>query len=152
MNSEQMRPLLRTWLRARSVGPADVPNGVAQVVARLPQTRQRSRWWPLPVLDRPAPIPVTIGRTSARGFTMFSALKFIAAGVIVALFGSLLLMGVLTTPQGDEILPAAVTGSPTATPASDVEWHDEAGRTVAGPGPWLIWERAPEFDENVDER
>jgi len=43
---------------------------------------------------------------------MFSALKFVAAGVIVALFGGFLLAGVLTTPQGDEMVPAAVTESP----------------------------------------
>ena len=36
-------------------------------------------------------------------FTVFSALKFIAAGVIVALFGGFLLAGVLTGPQGDEV-------------------------------------------------
>jgi hypothetical protein len=47
------------------------------------------------------------------GFSMFSALKFIAAGVIVALFGGFLLAGVLTTPQPDEVAPAAVTESPT---------------------------------------
>jgi hypothetical protein len=34
------------------------------------------------------------------GFSMFSALKFIAAAAIVALFGGFLLAGVLTTPQG----------------------------------------------------
>ena len=39
MNDEQMRPLLKAWFHARAVGPADVPDGVAQVVARLPQTR-----------------------------------------------------------------------------------------------------------------
>jgi hypothetical protein len=43
---------------------------------------------------------------------MFSALKFIAAGVIVALFGSFLLAGVRTTPLRDEMVPAAVTESP----------------------------------------
>ena len=43
---------------------------------------------------------------------MFSALKFVVAGVIVALFGGFLLAGVLTTPQGDEMAPAVVTESP----------------------------------------
>ena len=55
---------------------------------------------------------VTAASRSQRwGFTMFSAVKFIAAGVIVALFGGFLLAGVLTTPDGD-VLPAAVTESP----------------------------------------
>jgi len=46
-----------------------------------------------------------------RGFTMFSTLKFVAASAIVALFGGFLLTGVLTTQQGDEMLPAATTES-----------------------------------------
>ena len=112
MNDEQMRPLLKTWFRARSVGPVDVPNGVARVVARLPQTRQRRRWWPLPVFGRPAFLPALNGRQPATGSTMFSALRFIAAAAIVALFGGFLLSGILTTPQRDEMAPAAVTGSP----------------------------------------
>jgi len=49
---------------------------------------------------------------SERGFSMFSALKFVAAGAIVALFGGFLLTGVLTTPQEGEVPPAAVTESP----------------------------------------
>ena len=43
---------------------------------------------------------------------MFSALKFVTAGVVVALFGGFLLAVILTTQQGDEVLPAAVTESP----------------------------------------
>ena len=46
------------------------------------------------------------------GFTMFSALKLVAAGVIVALFGGILLAGLFTTQQGDEVVPVAVTASP----------------------------------------
>ena len=41
---------------------------------------------------------------------MFSAVKFIAAGVIVALFGGFLLAGVLTTQQGDEVAPGGGHG------------------------------------------
>jgi hypothetical protein len=112
MNDEQMRPILKTWFRARSVRPADVPGGVAQVVARLPRTRQRDRWWLLGVLDRPAPIPTTDRRRPAGGFTMFSALKLVVAAAVVALFGGLLLMGIVAAPHRDEVAPAAVTVSP----------------------------------------
>ncbi len=51
------------------------------------------------------------------GSTMFSALKFIAASVIVALFGGFLIAGILTTPSDDQTAPAAVTesASPTTT-------------------------------------
>ena len=41
------------------------------------------------------------------GRDVFSALKFVAAGVIVALFGGFLLSGVLTAPQDNEVVPAA---------------------------------------------
>ena len=51
-------------------------------------------------------------RSQRWGFDMFSALKFITAGVIVALFGGFLLAGILTTEQEGEVLPAAVTQSP----------------------------------------
>jgi hypothetical protein len=52
------------------------------------------------------------------GFSVFSAVKFVVAGVIVALFGGFLLAGILTTPQGDESVPAAVDASPTGALAS----------------------------------
>ncbi|MEA2025278.1 MAG: hypothetical protein U9O18_01170 [Chloroflexota bacterium] len=56
---------------------------------------------------------VTAASRSHRwGFTMFSALKFVAAAVIVALFGGFLLAGILATPQDGEVFPAAVTESP----------------------------------------
>jgi hypothetical protein len=45
---------------------------------------------------------------------MFSATKFVVAGVIVALFGGFLLAGVLTTQQDEEPLPA-VGASPSAS-------------------------------------
>jgi hypothetical protein len=67
----------------------------------------------------PRPVDVmSIVRTSTarspkwRFQPMFSATKFVVAGVIVALFGGFLLAGVLTTPNGDEMAPAAVTDSP----------------------------------------
>jgi hypothetical protein len=123
MSDERMQPLLEAWFKDREATPHDVRHSTSQVMARLPDVHQRGRWWPLPAFDRPvstfpsrelapAPIPVTNGRTRPRGFTMFSALKIIVAGAIVALFGGFLLAGILTTPRGDEMAPAAVTESP----------------------------------------
>ena len=43
---------------------------------------------------------------------MFSTVKFVAVAAIVALFGGFLLTGALTTQQGEELVPAAVTASP----------------------------------------
>ncbi len=62
----------------------------------------------------------SLPRIDTRGFTMFSALKFVAAGVIVALFGGFLLSGVLTTPDDDQMAPAAVTASPSPTTTQEL--------------------------------
>ena len=90
----------------REIGP--VPRfDAATVVRSVATTTPRGRW---SVVTR---LPGRISLAPAEGgFTMFSALKFIAAGVIVTLFGGLLLAGVLTTQQDGEVLPAAVTESP----------------------------------------
>ena len=123
MNDEQMQSLLDAWYRNREIPRPKVQTSVAEVMASVPRTRQRGRWWPLPAFERsvstfpsrelvPVPIPATIGPTPARGFTMSSALKFMVASVIVALFGGFLLMGILTTPDDDQMAPAAVTASP----------------------------------------
>ena len=67
--------------------------------------------------------------------SMFSATKFVAAGVIVALFGGFLLAGVLTTPQGDEVLPAAASASPTGEATSEpTETPTTSVRTDILPG------------------
>ena len=47
-----------------------------------------------------------------RGLPMVSALKLVAASFIVAMFGGFLLTGILTTPNDDQMAPAAVTESP----------------------------------------
>lgn len=52
-------------------------------------------------------------------YSMFSAVKIVAAGVIVALFGGFLLSGVLTTPTLDEA-PAALTEAPSPRTTDEV--------------------------------
>ena len=153
MNDERMQSLLDTWYRDREVPRPKVQTSVAKVMANVPQIRQRGRWWPLPPFDRPrstfpsrelapAPIPVTNGHAPARGFTMFSALKFMTAGVIVALFGGYLLAGVLTTQQGDEALPAAVTGS--AAP-------EATGEATGSPDPSISTDILPGVTLSIEE-
>jgi|GEM_PF-2354849 len=85
------------------------PPTLRERVTAIPFTTSRRRGW-LPHFDT--------GR-----YTMFSAVKFIAAAVIVALFGGFLLAGILTTPQGDELAPAAVTESP--SPMATEEWSSD---------------------------
>jgi hypothetical protein len=86
--------VVRDWLHEPDELP---PPRIAEVSQRVRQTPQERGL--LPRLD--------LGRVR-----MLSAVKFVAAGVIVALFGGFLLMGVLTTQQDGEVLPAAVTESP----------------------------------------
>ncbi len=123
MNDERMQPLLDAWFTDRDEAARDTSGDIARVMADVPRTPQRGRWWSLPVFDRPvstfprrelapAPIPKTNGPMPARGFTMFSAVKFMVASVIVALFGGFLLINVTPMPPGDGVLPAAVTESP----------------------------------------
>ena len=50
---------------------------------------------------------IAANRQQGWGFTMLSALKFVAAAAIVALFGGFLLAGILTTQQGDDMTPGA---------------------------------------------
>jgi hypothetical protein len=74
-------------------------------------------------------------RQKGWGFTMFSALKFIAAGLIVALFGGFLLNEILSAPQGDEVAPAAVSASPVAItdgafPTGLFVANEDGGRSV----------------------
>ena len=90
---------------------------------------------PVRPVDDLAVFEAATSRSQRWGFTMLSALKFIAAGVIVALFGGFLLAGVLTTPQGDEVAPAAVTDSPERAVTSEpTEVPDPSVRTDILPG------------------
>ena len=106
MNDERLLGEVGSWLKDSDTAHPDTERITAQAMSQVPQVRQRGRWWPLPMLggwSQPAPAPRS---------TVFSALKFVTAGVIVGLFGGFLLAGALTTPQADQA-PAAVTRSPT---------------------------------------
>ena len=71
-------------------------------------------------VDDLAVFEVAANRQKGWGFTMFSALKFVAAAVIVALFGGFLLAGILSTQPSDELTPAAVTESPSPMTAEEL--------------------------------
>ena len=62
--------------------------------------------------------------TTERGFSVYSSVKFVAAGVIVAAFSSLLLLSGAFSPQPVEPVPG-MTASPTATASGDVEPSDD---------------------------
>lgn len=89
---------------------------------------------------------------------LFGATRFVAAGIVVALFGGLLLAGILATPRADELAPAAVTPSPSASstaeasadlgPASrfsgswDADWQDDVKS--------MFWMPGPDYRESLD--
>jgi hypothetical protein len=72
--------------------------------------------------------------TTERGFSMFSAVKLVAAGVIVAAFSSFLLLSGVVSPQPVEPVPG-MTASPTATASGDVEPSETALPLPATPMP-----------------
>jgi hypothetical protein len=121
MTDRWMEPVLESWFAQREIAPLHVRESTAQIMTRIPQTRQRGRWWPMPSPRRTR--PASSGQAPARGSLMFSALKFVAAGVIVTLFGGLLMAGVLNAPQDEGVFPAAPTATassaPRATPEAD---------------------------------
>ncbi len=109
MNDERMQSLLDTWYRDRETPRPQVQTSVASVMANVPQTRQRGRWWPLPAFHRktqtatatgtteyqPSPIPVTNGHAPTvigRTQTMFSPVKAITVGTLVFAIGGAFLI------------------------------------------------------------
>lgn len=109
MNDERLLDKVGSWLKDTDTVHPDVERITARAMSQVPQVRQRGRWWPLPIGSA---LPPGSQPAPASGSTVFSALKFVSAGVIVGLFGGFLLAGVLTTQQGDVIDPAAVPDSP----------------------------------------
>jgi hypothetical protein len=104
MNEHDLSAGLRTIHRERAVLPG-APSIHQRVRGIQFDDIPHQRGW-LP--------PIFTGRFQS----MFSATKFVVAGVIVALFGGFLLAGVLTQQSGD-VTPAAVgSASPEATPST----------------------------------
>jgi len=102
----ELEPLVHEWLHRTLDTIPEPTHRYGLVAAEVNETDQQRGWLAVPHPGR---------------FSMFSALKFVAAAAIVALFGGFLLAGILTTPKSDEVLPAAVTDPPspiaTAEPA-----------------------------------
>ena len=66
MNNEQMRPLLEAWFRDTDPTPPDTRRTAVKIMARVPQTRQRGRWWPLPAFHQRAQTPTATDTTDHR--------------------------------------------------------------------------------------
>lgn len=139
---EQMNRVVRSWLRDTASSPHTASHTVTKVLSRLPSTRQRGRWWPLPSFGRrsdeargsldleavtlegsPHPIPIVRGRT----FTMLSPTKAIIAGALVALGGLFMVAQPLSPPA------AVVPGAESAEPPVAVSAAQECTDVMATP-------------------
>jgi hypothetical protein len=97
-----------------------------------------------PVDDLAVYESVTAANQQSRwGSTMFSALRFVAASAIVALFGGFLMAGVLTTQPSDDSFSAAVSASPSIEATTEPTEADTTSvRSDVLPGVELTVEEA----------
>ena len=138
MSDEQMQSLLEVWFEDTDPTPPDTRQTAVQVMARVPRTHQRGRWWPLPTFhrkaqtatatdtteDRPSPIPATNGHAPTvigRTQTMFSPVKAITAGALVFALGGLFLVAQPFEQQGS--VPGAEQGVDPAAPVEVTATH-----------------------------
>ncbi len=134
-DDRQSGVLFESWLKDTDPMPADARPNVARVMARVPQTRQRGRWWPLPSFHRkaqsrtatdttdyqPSPVPATNGHAPAvigRTQIMFSPVKLITAGALIFAIGGVLLIAQPFDQQGS--VPGAEQGAEPASTTPDV--------------------------------
>ena len=91
MNDERF---LADWLKDEAPDDADPRASADRIMARIPETPQRRRWWPFGSRRRASRSPSDDGSATITGRTtpMFSATKAVAAGVIVAAVGGALLI------------------------------------------------------------
>jgi len=157
MNDEQMQSLLGTWFEDTDPTPPDTWRTAVEVMARVPQTRQRGRWWPLPTFHRkaqtatatdtteyrPSSIPATNGHAPTvigRTQTMFSPVKAITAGALVFALGGMFLIaqpfdrlggGAPGAEQGaDPVAPVEVTATFRDIGCEGYDSSDVVGRVV----------------------
>ncbi len=110
MSDDKLAPVLRSWLQGRDLAPPDSNQSAKQVMARVPRTRQRGRWWPLSIFRHASSTPRTTADTERQPtldipihgqlsnvkwgtMTMFSPAKAIMAGALVFAVGGVLLVG-----------------------------------------------------------
>jgi hypothetical protein len=142
MNDERF---LADWLADTTTSDHDPSKSARQVMAKVPKTRQRGRWWPLPSVRRSTPsvvradlpqrtpvsaplgdTPTVIGRTQS----MFSPAKAIAAAALVFAVGGVLLIAQPFDQQGGGVPGAATDG---AAQVAVVSGQFESMRTTKGP-------------------
>jgi hypothetical protein len=150
MNDDRLNAMLGSFYKGTPLTPPDAERSLGRVMTRLPQTRQRGRWWPLAIIgrstvrpsgtsdtgSRPAPIPATNGPapiSTGRTRLMFSPLKAVLTGVLVFALGGVLFVAQRSERQG-ATLPAAE--SPSASPGTTTP--TVATNVLASPIPTIL--------------
>ena len=113
MNEHEFERVFRAWSRVEASDPAS------------PALRTRVLGVPHQASTQHGPLPrIDTGRFQS----MFSATKFVVAGVIVALFGGFLLTGLLTQPRDEQppVVGASASASAQAGPTADATAAVEA--------------------------
>lgn len=132
--SDPMTPEVKDWMKRTDAEPPDAHQSARQVRARLPEVRQRRRWWPFPVFyrkpgspstEQPTSTPAMHGQTPTiigRTTSMISPVKAITAGALVFAIGGTFLIAqpfqqsnTVPGAEGDEATtepmpPAIVSG------------------------------------------
>ena len=141
MNDEQMQSVLDEWFEDTDPQPPNARSTATNVMARVPQTRQRGRWLPFRLFRpkaqtptatdtseyQPSPFPASNGHTPTvigRTQSMLSPVKAITAGAIVFAVGGAFLIAQPFGQQGDvpgaeaeEVAATWVTGNIQAAPS-----------------------------------
>jgi hypothetical protein len=119
MNDDER--FLKDWLDDDVPDPDGARQDADQIMARLPETKQRTRWWPLLPARRTQPRSSSDGQPptiNGRTRTMFSPVKAITAGALVFAMGGALLVtqpfsqqSAVPGAEAEAIAPTWVTGT-----------------------------------------
>jgi hypothetical protein len=157
MNDDRLTTALGSFYKGTALTPPDPERGLERVMTRVPQTRQRGPWWPLPswgrasampsaITDpehRSTPVPATNGYpTTITGRTqvMFSPVKAIITGAVVFALGGVFLITQPFDQQGG-VVPGAATDTPgesTPVTGTSVCWLKTAGTYQFASAPYSL--------------
>ncbi len=125
MTDDRLDTILGSFYKSTARTPPDPSRSLGEVIARVPQTRQRSRWWPLPIVGRASvTLPVSGGpqqpstpnpapsghsvRVTGRTQVMLSPVKVIITGAVVFALGGVFLIAQPFEQEG-RVVPGAAT-------------------------------------------
>lgn len=151
---------LKDWLDENAPDPVGARKDADQIMARLPETKQRSRRWPLLPSRRSSPRPsndVHPPTINGRTRTMFSPDKAITAGALVFALGGALLVA-QPLDRGETSAPGASVDAEPVPPVAfsarfasgpsvrDESWEGKTGsggdRFTNGAWEWDVIEQA----------